>query len=149
MNTLKPNTFFQPTSLSGLISDVFQRSIQNLDDAEFANTTPAVNISESNDKFLIELAAPGLQKSNFKLVIDKDQLIISATKEEGSEQTEEGKWTRKEFNFNTFKRSFHISDKIEIENIHAEYVDGILKVSLPKKDETKANPLNLNYAIGI
>lgn len=143
MNTLKPNTFFQPTSLSGLISDVFQRSIQNLDGAEFANTTPAVNISESNDKFLIELAAPGLQKSNFKLVVDKDQLIISATKEEVSGQIEEGKWTRKEFNFNTFKRSFHISDKIEIENIHAEYVDGMLKVSLPKKDETKANPLKV------
>lgn len=140
MNTLKPNPFFPAKALTGIINDVFTRNFYDVEGIDFANTMPSVNISESNDKFSIDLAAPGLQKGDFNLVVDNDQLIVSASKENNKEQSEEGKWTRKEFNFTSFKRSFHLSDVIDTENIHAEYIDGILKVTLPKKEEAKVKP---------
>jgi HSP20 family protein len=140
MNALKPNPFFPAKTLTGIINDVFNRGFYDMEGNELANTMPSVNISETNDKFSIELAAPGLQKSDFNLVVDNDQLVISATKEQKNEQSEEGKWTRKEFNFTSFKRSFTLSDKIDAEKIQAEYTDGILKVILPKKEEAKVKP---------
>lgn len=140
MNALKPYPFFPAKSLTGLINDVFSRNFYDMEGNELANTIPSVNIAETNDMFTIEVAAPGLQKSDFNLVVDNDQLIISASKDQKDEKSEEGKWTRKEFNFTSFKRSFTLSDIINTEEIHAEYADGILKVILPKKDEAKVKP---------
>jgi HSP20 family protein len=99
--------------------------------------TPSVNVSEDNDNVILEVAAPGLDKKDFNVAVEKDQLIISASKEAQTEDKEEGKWTRKEFNYQSFKRSFHLSDKIETEKIEAEYHNGILKLVLPKKEEAK------------
>ena len=139
MNIVKVNPFLQGKSFTNLLDDVFNRSISDLVGSDFAVTTPSVNVSEDNENVVLEVAAPGLDKKDFNITVEKDQLIISATKEAQAEDKEEGKWTRKEFNYQSFKRSFHLSDKIETDKIEAEYNNGILKLVLPKKEEAKPN----------
>ena len=137
MNIVKVNPFLQGKSFTNLLDDVFNSSISDLVGSDFAVTTPSVNVSEDNENVVLEVAAPGLDKKDFNITVEKDQLIISATKEAQAEDKEEGKWTRKEFNYQSFKRSFHLSDKIETDKIEAEYNNGILKLVLPKKEEAK------------
>lgn len=139
MNIVKVNPFLQGKSFTNLLDDVFNRSISDLVGSDFAVTTPSVNVSEDNENVVLEVAAPGLDKKDFNITVEKDQLIISATKEAQVEDKQEGKWTRKEFNYQSFKRSFHLSDKIETDKIEAEYNNGILKLVLPKKEEAKPN----------
>ncbi len=138
MNIVKVNPVFQGRTFTNLMDDVFNRSISDLVGSDFSVTTPSVNITENNDTFTLELAAPGLDKKDFNIFIEKDQLVISASKEVKNEDKEEGKWTRKEFNYTTFKRTFHLTDAVDAENINAEYNKGILTLVLPKKEEIKA-----------
>lgn len=95
---------------------------------------PAVNISESEGHYHIELAAPGLKKEDFKISVDRDVLTISAQKEEKEENK---KINRKEYSFASFVRSFNLPDLIDHSNIEASYVDGILKIDIAKKEEAK------------
>ena len=94
---------------------------------------PAVNITETNLHYQIQLAAPGLIKSDFAIQLDGNLLTISANK---TEETNDSniKTIKKEFNFKTFKRSFTIDEKIDATNIAAQYENGILQVQLPKKE---------------
>ncbi len=94
---------------------------------------PAVNVLESEDAFQIELAAPGLKKEDFKVKIHENTLTIST--EKTTETT--GKYTRREFNFSTFKRSFTLPKTVDGEQIVATYTDGVLGLVLPKKEEAK------------
>lgn len=97
---------------------------------------PAVNISETADHFHIELAAPGLTKEDFKINLERKILTILVHKEFSNE--EEGKsFSRKEFNYSSFTRSFTLPDSVEENSIEAKYIDGILKVEIPKKEEAK------------
>ena len=95
---------------------------------------PPVNISEDAEKFQIELAAPGLAKEDFNIKLEKDVLHISTAKklEEVKEHT---KYTRKEFSFYSFKRSFNLPEIADQELISAEYKEGILYLSIAKKKE--------------
>lgn len=137
MNIVRVNPFLQGKSLSNIFDDVFNRSISDVMGSDFSVTVPSVNITEEKDNIRLELAAPGMDKNDFNISIDKDQLIISAEKEKQSEEKEENKWTRKEFNFSSFKRSFHLGKDINVEKIDASYENGILKLVLPKKEEAK------------
>jgi len=97
---------------------------------------PAVNVIEIEDAFKIELAAPGLKKEDFKVNVHENTLTISTEKKE--EKTENvGKYTRKEFNFSTFKRSFALPKNVDGEKIVAIYNDGVLGLELPKKEQEK------------
>ena len=97
---------------------------------------PAANILEHPDSFELNLAAPGLKKDDFKINLENNILTISSELE--NEKHEEGKnFTRKEFFYGSFSRSFTLPKSINTEKIKAEYADGILKVVLPKKDEAK------------
>lgn len=138
MNIVKVNPVFQGRTFTNLMDDVFNRSISDLVGSDFSVTTPSVNITENNDTFTLELAAPGLDKKDFNIFVDKDQLVISVSKEVKNEDKEEGKWTKKEFNYTTFKRTFHLTDAVDAENINAEYNKGILTLVLPKREEIKA-----------
>ena len=137
MNVVKVNPFLQGKSFTNIIDDVFNRSISDLVGSDYAVTNPSVNITEQNDSFTLDLAAPGLEKKDFNIAIEKGQLIISASKENKSEENQVGKWARKEFNFETFRRTFHLSDLINTDHITAEYQNGILSVVLPKKEDAK------------
>jgi HSP20 family protein len=100
-------------------------------------SVPAVNILERKDDFIIELAVPGMNKNDFKLEVDKGVLSISAEKKEEVKDENE-RFTRKEFSYTSFKRSFSLPEHVNTENITAEYKDGVLMMVLPKKEEAKA-----------
>lgn len=138
MSIIKVNPFLQGKTLSNILDDVFNRSISDIVGSDYAVTTPSVNISENDENFVLDIAAPGLDKNDFNIQVENDQLIISSAKSSDTEEKQEGKWTRKEFNFTSFKRSFHLSDKVNVDKIHAQYHHGILTLTLPKKDEVIA-----------
>ena len=113
----------------------------------FATTSnynmPAVNITESKDDFKINVAAPGLNKEDFKIDLHNKILTLSSEKEEISEENNEEnnvKFTRREFSYSSFKRSFGLPDMIDSNNIKATYKDGILMIEIPKKEEAKEKP---------
>ena len=97
---------------------------------------PAVNIMETKDEFNVSLAVPGMKKEDFKIDLDGNMLTISCEKEEKKEQ-KEAKYTRKEYNYSSFSRSFTLPEGVNREKIDAHYEDGILKMTLPKKEEVK------------
>ncbi len=97
---------------------------------------PPVNIRENADAYQLDIAAPGLEKSDFNLNLDKNILTVSTEKKEENKE-ENPKFIRKEFSYKAFKRSFTVDEKIDATNISAKYENGILKVALPKKEEVK------------
>ncbi|KAB8155353.1 Hsp20 family protein [Kordia sp. TARA_039_SRF] len=103
---------------------------------------PAVNIKETADDFSLEVAAPGKTKEDFQLSLDYDVLTISteATKEE---TTKEDNYTRREFSYAAFQRSFKLPQTVNREEINATYTNGILHVTLPKREEDKVKPKRL------
>lgn len=125
-------------NFDGLMKDIF-----NEIPASFGKTFredlfgfPPVNIAENGRSYQLEVAAPGMEKTDFNLKLDGTILTISATKKEEVKE-ENLKSIRKEFSYKGFKRSFTLDEKIEAANIAAKYENGILKVDLPKKEETK------------
>ncbi len=104
---------------------------------------PPVNILEDEDGFNLHLAAPGMKKEDFKVELDGDSLTISAeSKEEKEEKTEN--FTRKEFGFKSFKRAFMLPENaVNVDAIVASYENGVLSLSLPKKEEAKPQPAKM------
>ena len=100
------------------------------------NGFPPVNIVENKTDYAIEVAAPGLEKNDFKVQVEKNLLTISVDKKETVEN-KEGRQVRKEFGQRAFKRSFTLDEKINAETIAAKYENGILRLNLPKKEEVK------------
>ena len=97
---------------------------------------PAVNIAETENEFHIELAAPGLKKEAFKISLDKDVLSVSVEKK--TETTDETKkYSKREYSYKSFVRSFTLPDSVDHAKIEAEYTDGILKLNVAKKEEAK------------
>jgi HSP20 family protein len=136
MSTLVKTHFSNPTYLNNL----FNRELfGEMNVPTFSGTTPAVNVLEGKEGFKIELAAPGLQKSDFKLNLEKNQLTISAHIEEKNEEDTE-KYTRKEFKYSSFQRTFTIPNTIDTEKIVANYEAGILSIALPKREEAIEKP---------
>ncbi len=100
---------------------------------------PAVNIVETDNNYELELNVPGRKKEDFKITLDNDLLTISFEKEE--EKTDETKkFIKREFIAQSFSRSFTLDEKINIDEINAKYEDGILMLTLPKKEEVKIQP---------
>ncbi len=127
---------YQP-AFPTFFDDFFTKDFLGLErDTSWVKSNPAVNIKEVDDAFLIEVAAPGLTKEDFKLEMDKNILTISFENKEEKEET--GKYTRKEFSYTSFKRSFTIpTETVDVERIDAKYDNGILNLHLPKKEEMK------------
>lgn len=103
---------------------------------DFKQLTP-VNVKESENGYVLEVVAPGLNKEDFRIDLDKQTLTISAEKKAEAED-KSNKQIRTEYKFQSFKRSFTIDEKIDTENISAQYVNGVLTLNLPKKVEVKA-----------
>src|SRR3990172_9252612 len=106
---------------------------------EFEQSIPSVNIRENGKEFNIELAAPGFSKTDFKVNVEENVLTISAEKKEETKEENE-RFTRKEFSFNSFSRSFTLPQAASVEKVDAKYTDGILKLCIPKKEEAKTLP---------
>ena len=101
-----------------------------------ALTIPAVNITEEKDCYKAELAAPGMNKEDFRIDVEGNILTISAEKEEEKKESEK-KYTRREYSYSSFSRSFTLPNEVKKDGIEAKYSDGILQITLPKKDEAK------------
>ena len=99
----------------------------------FSSHLPAVNVKETDKAYEINLAAPGLEKTDFKIDLNGNMITISAEKEKTEEEKEDG-FTRKEYNFNSFSRSFTLPEDTMADKIDATYVNGELRLMLPKKD---------------
>jgi len=119
---------------NNLLSDVFPQ-MPSLYKEDLRQVAP-VNIKETEKEYLLSIVAPGINKEDFLINIDKNQLTISADKkEETNNETE--KQIRNEYKFQSFKRSFTLDEKINVDGISAQYVNGILTLNLPKKEEVK------------
>ncbi|MGA8854672.1 MAG: Hsp20/alpha crystallin family protein, partial [Christiangramia sp.] len=105
---------------------------------------PAVNIMETEDSFNVEVAAPGMNKEDFNIELDKDVLTISSEEKNENETTDKnGRFTRKEFSYSTFKRAFSLPDSVDSAKISAAYNNGVLEIALPKKEEAKVQAKRL------
>ena len=101
---------------------------------------PAVNIQETEESFSVEVAAPGKTKEDFNIELENDVLTISSEDKKENEITEKnGRYTRKEFSYSTFKRAFSLPDSVDSEKISAQYNNGVLEILLPKKEEAKVH----------
>ncbi len=139
MTLVKVNSPIAKT-FDGLVNDIFSDMPMNFGNAFRTDTLnfPPVNIVEKNDAYLLDVAVPGMDKADFNVKLDGDMLTISADKKEESTEEKE-KYVRREFSHRSFKRTFTLDDaRIKAANISARYENGILKVTLPKKDEVKA-----------
>lgn len=140
MRTLAKIHNGNPTrSLSSWMDDWFSRDFNTLLNENARWTTPSVNIKETDDHFGLEVAAPGLKKSDFNIELDNGLLTISSEKKV-EDTLEEGHYTRKEYSYQSFKRTFTLPDSVDAAGISAVYEDGILNVVLPKKEEAKTQP---------
>jgi len=140
MNIVKVNQIIPERSFSNMLDEIFNKNIGQIVGTDVDHNRPAVNISETEANYKIDVAAPGLSKEDFTIALDKNILTISASKKNEDSETDKNNWRRKEFNYSSFSRSFTLNDEIEIIHIVATYTHGILEVSLPKKEEAKPLP---------
>ena len=126
-----------------LFDDFFNRDTynwgQNYSDTN--TTIPAVNIKETPENYEVQVAAPGMTKSDFKVELDGTLLTISSEKSDERVDSENEKYSRREFSYQSFQRSFNLpKEVVDIENIQAKYEDGLLQLTIPKKEEAKKKP---------
>lgn len=101
-----------------------------------AMNVPAVNVSETDDSYDLTMAAPGMKKSDFKIDLDGNLLTVSSEAEHREEETAK-KFTRKEYSYSSFSRSFNLPEEVNREKIEAHYTDGILHIVLPRMSNGK------------
>ncbi|WP_452221915.1 Hsp20/alpha crystallin family protein [Lacinutrix salivirga] len=123
------------------LDEVLNSNLPSMFSSNFTTelSLPKVNIKENAEAFLVELAAPGLKKNDFNLDLDNQVLSISTEVKKEDEHQEEG-YTRKEFEFSSFKRTFTLPESVDEDKIEAKYKDGILNILLPKREEAKKKP---------
>lgn len=130
-------------SVPSFFDDFFTRDLFDWSTTNnaYGSSLPAVNIKEDDDNFEVEVAVPGLEKKDFNIEIENDVLIVSSEKEESSE-VDDKNYKRKEFNYSSFKRTFSLPEnKVDGDKVKANYVDGVLHITLPKKEEAKPKPV--------
>jgi len=131
-------------SFPSLFNRLLEGDLMDWSNSNFAgnnSTLPAVNVRENQNEFIIEVAAPGMKKDDFNLDFDNGRLSISSELSEESKNDEGEKFTRREYYYRSFQRSFTVPQNIvDSDKIQAKYTDGILKVTLPKREEVKPKP---------
>ncbi len=139
MRTLVKAQCGAPASNRFFFDDFFGKDVFDFNPNNFVKSTPSVNVKENDNEFTLEVAAPGLQKEDFNVSVDDNVLSISSEKKtETTENNEQTKFTRKEFSYHSFKRSFTLDEEsVDAENIVAKYENGILNVQIPKKIKTE------------
>lgn len=140
MTLIKLNapTYATP-AFSGLLDNFLGRNITEFAGRDWNYTVPAVNVVETPELFTVEVAAPGLKKEDFQVNVEHNRLSVSSKVEKNEEQ-KDGKYTRREFSYQSFQRSFTLPNTVDAEKIEASYTDGVLHISLPKREEAKPKP---------
>ncbi|MCH1432687.1 MAG: Hsp20/alpha crystallin family protein [Flavobacteriaceae bacterium] len=131
----------QPPFFPSIIDD-FINTNWNLKVPSYSSTVPEVNIKELDFQFEIELAVPGMKKDDFEIELEDGVLSFSSTQEE-EQVNEKGKFTRREFSYSSFRRSFTLPDSVDPTKIDATYKEGLLLVLLPKHKEAQPQPKKL------
>lgn len=128
------------TSFNTLVDDLFAEVPvlfkNGANGHEWKGSVP-VNIKETEKSYSLDVIAPGFEKADFKINLDQDTLTISAEKDNGA-NNDSAKEIRKEYSYRSFKRSFTLDEKIDGAGIEAKYVNGVLTLNLPKKEEVKS-----------
>jgi len=141
MSIIKRNEFLPGLNV---FDDFFTKDIWNwgLNNNSSTNTTiPLVNIKENNDNFEVEMAAPGMNKEDFKVELDGNVLTIDSERKNENEVKEGERYTRREFSYQSFQRSFQLpKEVVDADKIEAKYENGVLRLVVPKKEEAKPRP---------
>ena len=128
----KQNTWFPS------VMDEFLNTNWNINVPSYSNTLPAVNIIENDTDFILHIAAPGLNKNDFELSIENKVLSIEVVKDPINND-----FTRQEFDYTSFKRTFSIPKTVEKSKISASYTNGVLNITLPKTKDALTEPKKL------
>ncbi len=130
-----------------LFDDFFNRDLFNWGNTNFSDTDttiPAVNIKETAENYEVEIAAPGMTKKDFKVELEGNSLTISSERSHQKEEREDEHYSRKEFSYQSFQRTFNLQKGVvDIDNIQAKYENGLLHLLIPKKEEAKQKPPRL------
>ena len=137
MNLIRKQNAFFPS----LVDELFNQDMR-VRTSSISSTTPAVNLIEQDTQFLIELAAPGNKKEDFEIEIEDGILSISSSNEEEN-TSEKETFTRHEFSYNSFRRSFTIPESVDVSSIEATYNEGVLLIKLLKLEEALPQPKKL------
>jgi HSP20 family protein len=127
-----------------LFDDLLNKDLWNMtlnNNSVTSTTIPAANIRENSDSFIVEMAAPGMTREDFKVELDGNTLTIVSEKNEQAEEKEGERYIRREFSYQSFRRSFQLSkDVVDVDKIEARYQNGVLHLVIPKKDEARVKP---------
>jgi len=127
-------------------NNFFNNDLFNWDSnfADSGTSIPAVNIKEKSDSFIVEMAAPGMEKKDFKIELDGSALTISSERQNESEEKDGEDYNRKEFSYQSFYRTFHLpKEVVNADKIEAKYENGLLRLEIPKREEAKQKPARL------
>jgi len=120
-------------------NDMFDWTNKNYSDTN--TTLPSVNIKENNEGYAVEVAAPGFDKKDFKIELNNDVLTVSSEKKVENETKNDEHFTKREFSYQSFSRSFTLPVTVKSEKITAKYENGVLLIAIPKKEEAKPKPI--------
>lgn len=124
------------------LSNIFDEPFFNVDfngNKSWMAAVPPVNVVDKDGEFEVEIAVPGMKKEDFHVTCENGYLTIKAEKEEKREEKDKN-YTRREYNYNSFERSFSLPASVKSDQVKAKYEDGVLKISLPKTEEAKTKP---------
>jgi HSP20 family protein len=131
---------------ANIFNDIFNHDWNDMSLRNYSqtNTTlPSVNVKENPDEYEVEMAAPGMDKGDFKVEVNQGILTISSEKKIENEDQDKGNYTRREFSYQSFCRSFSLPISVDSEKIYAKYENGLLKVVIPKREEAKPKPIRM------
>lgn len=132
MNLIRKQNYSLPS-----IMDDFFNTNWNIPVSNYSNSTPAVNVKENDKSFTLHIAAPGINKDDFEISIENKVMSIEVIEKSKNENDD---FTRKEFDYKSFKRSFSIPKSVELSKINASYLNGVLEIHLPKNKEDQIQP---------
>ncbi len=144
MEPVKRDRSYAP-SFSELLDEFFLKELRPVG-GRWNGGSPSVNICETENDFVLEMAAPGMSKGDFNIeVTPGNQLVISSeSKQEKEEKGEDGRrFTMREFSYSSFRRSFNLPDSVDSNKIDATYKDGVLEITIPKRPESKPKPARM------
>jgi HSP20 family protein len=135
-------------SFPSIFDDFFTKDLFDWGNSNYSSsgtTLPAVNVKETPESFEVEMAAPGMKKEDFKVELNGNNVLtISSEHQQENENKDNDRYTRKEFSYQSFQRSFQLSrEAVDADKIQAKYENGVLHLTIPKKEEVKQKPARL------